>query len=445
MRINRIQDQPIARTDWFTDARFGMFVHFGLYSIPAGVWRGQRMGRNKYAEWIQMQGDWPHGIPLNEYRLLAKQFNPTRFDAEAMVREAKLAGMKYLVLTTKHHDGFALWPSAVSDYNVVAAASPFGRDIVGEVAAACRHQGLVFCCYYSHWLDWEHPFGGRPHESEFFSEPRWPQPSDDQFEIYWQEKCLPQVRELMDRYQPSLFWFDTWAANSSAQINARRIEQLIALVRGKDDRCLINSRIGTWGHPRGKQLVDVISMMDNKFPKTGMHRPWETSGTMNDSWGFHQLDFNFRSTRSLLGNLIGNVSRGGNYQLNIGPRGDGSLPPASIRRLREIGAWMAVHAEAIHATDACCFDEQTWGHMTLRRNGPTSARLYLHLDGERSESVLRFQLPDGLNPGEAAMLETQQPLISRRADRSIEIKLPDPLAAGDWIPVIAIDCQLTDD
>jgi alpha-L-fucosidase len=166
-----------------------MFIHFGLYSLPAGVWNGVPMGRNRYAEWIQMQGNWPHGIPADEYRALAARFDPVRFDADAWINELVLAGMRYLVITSKHHDGFALWPSRVSAYNVVDA-TPFGRDILGELKAACDKRGVRFGLYYSHWLDWDHPHGGRPHKEEFHSEPVWEQPTDPDFEIYWQEKCL---------------------------------------------------------------------------------------------------------------------------------------------------------------------------------------------------------------------------------------------------------------
>jgi alpha-L-fucosidase len=425
-----------ADTAWFSEARFGMFIHWGLYSIPAGVWKGVRSGRNWYAEWIQMQGNWPHGIPAEDYRALLPLFNPARFDADAWISEAANAGMRYLVFTTKHHDGFALWPSRVSDFNVVAA-TPFKRDVVGELAAACRRRGLRVGFYYSHWQDWEHPGGARPKE-ENPAEPTLlrRQPSQDAFERYWTEKCLPQVAELIEGYRPDLFWFDNWRA--AEHLTPERIERLIALVRARAPDCLINSRIGTtWNHPRGDEMVDYLSMNDNHFPEETIARPWETSGTTNRSWGCHQLDFAWKPTGQLLRHLVDNASRGGNFQLNIGPLGDGSFPPPAVRRLREIGAWLAVNGEAVQGTQPGLLPTPDWGRITRRTLSDGTARFYLHVYDWRGGQDLPA-LPRTGRGAVCRVLETQQDVATRRTADGIVVTLPEE-RADDRVTVLMLD------
>lgn len=363
------------KVQWFIDARFGMFIHFGLYSIPAGVWEGEISGRNMYAEWIQKQGNWPYGLKDEEYQALASEFNPVNFNAEEWVLEAKNAGMKYMLITAKHHDGFALWPSKVSDFNVVEA-TPFKRDILQELADACRKHGLKLGFYYSHWQDWEHPGGAKPPDDEFKSIPPPEQVSQQKFEEYWQEKCLPQVQELMENYQPAFMWFDTWGKPN--HITDKRLDELIAHVRKLDPNCLINSRI-LMDHPGIARKVDFLSMNDNEFPTENIEQPWETSGTMNHSWGYHRLDYHWEPTEGLLKKLVGNVSRNGNFQLNIGPTADGSFPIASIRRLREIGAWLFVNGEAIYASNPNPFINVDWGYITWKDLGNGRRNVYLHV------------------------------------------------------------------
>jgi alpha-L-fucosidase len=389
---------------WFTDARFGMFIHFGLYSIPAGIWEGKISGRNMYAEWIQKQGNWPYGIKDEDYQALAKQFNPIDFNAEKWVIEAKNAGMKYMVITAKHHDGFALWPTKVSEFNVINA-TPFKRDILKELSDACNKHGLKLGFYYSHWQDWHHPGGARPPLGEFKSVPPPVQVSDRQFEIYWKEKCLPQVRELIVDYKPALMWFDTWGKPDI--ITDKRLNELIALVKKLDPNCLINSRV-LMKHPDIAQKVDFLSMGDNSFPKETIIKPWETSGTMNHSWGHHQLDYHWKSAPFLLDKLVGNVSRNGNFQLNIGPMANGAFPNPSIRRLREIGAWMYVNGEAVYSTMPNPFDNVDWGYITWKKNG-NSARIYLHISKWPTSGEILVKGVQNL-PTKVYMLETGQSL-----------------------------------
>lgn len=358
--------------DWFRDAKFGLFIHFGLPSIPAGLWNGKVMGRNGYAEWIRLQHNWPApgGIPREEYDTLLPQFTIEKFDAELIIHEAARAGMKYLVVTTKHHDGFAMWNTRiVPEYSI--AATPSGRDVIAELTAACRRHGMKVGFYYSHWLDWQHPGGGMPPWPEKPQDPPMQQPSDAMFERYWVEKCMPQVSELVSMFDPDLFWFDSWESKTRTldhQLTADRLSRLIAMIRGQSPRVLINSRIGT------ETGVDFLSMDDNHFPDKLIGRPWETSGTMNKSWGYHRLDFEWKSTKTFLQNLVNNVSRNGNYQLNIGPKGDGSLQPAALRRLRELAAWTGVNADAIYGTRPVDAPEPAWGRLTGR-----AGKIYAHI------------------------------------------------------------------
>lgn len=423
------------RLNWFTDARFGMFIHFGLYSIPAGVWEGEISGRNMYAEWIQKQGNWPHGIEDEKYQALAKQFNPIKFNADEWVLEAKNAGMKYMVITSKHHDGFALWPSEVSEFDVMDA-TPFQRDILGELAEACEKHGLKLGFYYSHWQDWKHPGGAKPPLGEFKSIPPPAQVSEEEFDKYWNEKCLPQVRELMVRYKPAIMWFDTWG--DPPIITNDKVDELIALVRELDPNCLINSRI-LMKRPGIEEKVDFISMGDNSFPTETIQQPWETSGTMNHSWGHHLLDFYWKPTGVLLESLVGNVSRNGNFQLNIGPKVDGTFPKASIRRLREMGAWLFVNGEAVYATKPNPFTNRNWGYITWKEGPDNKAIIYLHVT--RWPENHEITIP-GFNhlPQKAYVLESREP-VDFFPHHALHVKLP-PLPVDKRITVIKMEMNL---
>ncbi len=415
--------------DWFRDAKFGLFMHFGLPSNPAGVWDGKVMGRNWYAEWIRYQHNWPApgGISRADYDTLIPQLTIEKFDADFIIHEAARAGMKYLVVTTKHHDGFALWKTKiVPEYSI--AVSPCRRDMIAELTAACRKYGLKVGFYYSHWLDWEHPGGGVPPWPERPNDPPLEQPSDAMYERYWSEKCLPQVGELISMFDPDLFWFDSWGSKTDTrktQLTPDRLGRLIGLIRQRSPRVLINSRIGT------EEGVDFLSMDDNHFPDKLIGRPWETSGTMNRSWGYHKLDFAWKSTETFLKNLINNVSRNGNYQLNIGPMGDGSLSAATIKRLRELGAWMDVNGMAIYGTRPVDAAEPTWGRLTQK-----GATIYAHVFDWPTDGKLELpKLPMSITS--ATVLETGEPLtVLGSVDGAIVNVPPHPI--DDRVTVIEL-------
>jgi alpha-L-fucosidase len=418
------------RAAWFPDARFGMFIHWGLYSNPAGVWKGKK-NKHPYGEWLQAS----EHVPRPEYRRLAASFNPTAFDAGSWIAEAKRAGMRYFVITAKHHDGFALWPTKASTYNVMDE-TPFKRDILGELAEACRDQGVKLGFYYSHWQDWEGT-GGDVCETHMVNE-EYVHPTSEAFAHYWKTKCLVQVRELLDRYDPWLMWFDSWDKTSLAYVTPERQEELIGLIRSRSAKCLVNSRIQFLAP---SENVDFISMMDNDFPEKGVAKPWETSGTLNHSWAYHSLDFAWKSTESLLKNLVSNAAIGGNYQLNVGPMGDGRFQPAAIKRLREIGDWLTVNGESVYGAGQAGLGKPSWGRFTARNLPEGRRRLYLHLWEVTPGTALRVEVP-GLVPASAKVLETGQPVRLAADDAGFWIELPAELR-GLQLPVLAVEGKTT--
>lgn len=312
-----------ASKKWFKEAQFGMMAHWGLYSLLGGEWKG-RPGDHPYGEWI-MQGN---KIPLKEYSALAKAFNPILFDAKDWMKRARDAGMKYFVITSKHHDGFALYHSRVSTYNVVDA-TPFRRDVVGELAEACREAGLRFGLYYSQDLDWsERNGGGEKHEygkaswGEESWRNNWDWPSLDGYDYsqYFEAKCKPQVEEILTQYGDlCVIWFDV-----PCTITKEQSAELKEMVRRHQPGCLINGRIG-YG------LCDYETPGDNVVAdKTDAGKLYETVGTMNDSWGYRPTDINYKSVKEILDIKAKCASIGSNYMLNIGPDPLGRIPVAGL-------------------------------------------------------------------------------------------------------------------
>lgn len=427
--------QPVTTVDraaWFIEAKFGMFIHWGLYSILGGSYNGHTLpdasfaqGKSWYAEWIKPRLE----VPDDVYRALVKQFNPVNFNADSWVKEAKDAGMKYFVITSKHHDGFALWDSKVSTYDI--ASTPFKRDVLGELANACKKYGLKYGFYYSHCQDWDHPGGATP---------AWtPRKTDAQFQQYWDQKCLPQVKELIERYQPDLFWFDTWGDEQEKTfISDKRRDQLIALIRKMSPKTLINGRI-SWSNP-GKD-IDFLEMMDNEYPAELQQRPWQTPATMVHSWGWHAKDYNWKPAKEMIGYLVGNTSKGGNYLLNIGPKPDGSFPTMAVRRLREIGGWMAANGEAVYG--AWPVVEKTGSGVMLTTktiNGKT--KIYAMIT--KPLAAANLLLPFGYATiSSCKMLDSGLPLsFNEGGAKSIVVTLPQKIAAiEDGVQVVELEIK----
>lgn len=362
------QKQVNDRALWFTEARFGMFIHWGVYSGAGGIWKGEKLRNdNDYAEWIMYR----NLIDRDEYLTLIKRFDWNSIDPEEWVILAKKAGMKYLTFTAKHHDGFALWKSDASDYNVWRYSQP-QRDILKELAEACKKNGIKLGLYYSHWIDWEHEYGWK-HSMELTGIT----PAD--YDIYWQEKVIPQVRELLTQYgEISIFWFDMWINHSETVVTREQLLQLKGLIRELQPQCIINSRLGL--SIEEDPDVDFKTLGDNRLGNKKEDFPWQSPVTVAHSWGFHSLDTEWKSTTTLLKSLINNVSLNGNLMLNIGPGADGEVPPEITRRLLDIGEWLRTNGEAIYGAGAAdpYIDVHDWGRITAKsRNGKTI--LYLHV------------------------------------------------------------------
>ncbi len=345
-------EQHDARMKWWREARFGMFIHWGLYSVPAGTWKDRQVPG--IGEWIMNRAK----VPVDEYAALAKQFNPVKFNADEWVRIAKDAGMKYIVITAKHHDGFAMFRSRTSPYNIYDA-TPFKRDPIAELKAACVRQGIRLGLYYSQAQDWHHPGGAA-------AGGHWDPKQDGDMDEYIRTFAAPQVREILTRYQPDIIWWDT-----AVNMTRERADMLLPLVRLRPG-IIMNNRLG--GGYRGD-----YSTPEQHIPPTGLNYDWETCMTMNGTWGYKSYDHNWKSTEKLIRNLVDIASKGGNYLLNVGPTSEGLIPQPSVKRLAEIGRWMRVNGESIYGTRASVFTRPfTWGRVTTRR-GAKDAVLYLHV------------------------------------------------------------------
>ncbi len=321
-----------ARLKWFREAKYGLFIHWGLYAIPAGEWKGRTIPG--IGEWIMNRAQ----IPVTEYSRLAKQFNPVKFDADAWVKLAKDAGMKYIVITSKHHDGFALFKSNASPFNVVDA-TPFKRDVLKELAAACAKQGMRLGFYYSQSQDWHEP-NGAGNTWDFGAD------SLKNYDAYLRGKAEPQVRELLTNYGPvALIWFDT-----PRMMVGDRASRFTQIVRTVQPNTLIDGRLGENG--------DYVSTGDNVIPGTANAQAWEVPATLNHTWGYRKDDHDWKSPGDVIFKLVDVASKGGNYLLNVGPMANGEMPKAAQDVLRAAGAWLKVNGDAVYGTWATPFGEE---------------------------------------------------------------------------------------
>ena len=347
------------------NATFGMFIHWGAYSLLGGVWKGQAVPG--YAEHIFRS----RRIPLEEYKEeVIRKFNPTEFDAEEWVRIAKEAGMKYMVITAKHHDGFAMWPSKVTDYNI-HDMTPFKRDPMRELRDACRRNGLLFGFYYSHAQDWSHPWGQRnqwdfghpqPNKRQWWKDPEWAY-YIEKSKIYVREKSIPQLEELITNYDPDILWFDThnWLPPELTRPIVERAREL-------KPELIINSR-GTPG------IYDYKSTNDRPldFPPVA-EKYWEGIPTTNESYGYNANDRSHKPPAFFIRLLAKAASKGGNLLMNIGPMGNGKIDPVDVEILQQIGRWLKPNGEAIYGVERTPLPVPGWGVTTKKRN-----KIYLHV------------------------------------------------------------------
>ena len=396
------------RGAWFKEARFAMFIHWGLYSQLAGVWKNKP--RHIIGEWIQHHAR----IPAKEYAKTAKVFNPVHFDPRQIVQLAKDAGMRYIVITAKHHDGFAMYKSATSPFNIVDA-TPYGRDAIAALAAACREANMPLGFYYSQTQDWHEPdavgnswdtFGG--HKKDFFR--------------YLAAKAIPQIEELLTNYGPvALIWFDT-----PGPIQLEHSGKLMDRIRQLQPACLINSRIGNG-------LGDYETLGDQEFPRLTRDGLWETIDTHNDTWGFVGHDLNWKGPRELVQRLVRIVSRGGNYMLNIGPDSLGRVPRTSARILRQVGQWLKVHGESIYGAEPSPLGPLPWGECTAKGN-----KCYLHVF--QWPAAGKLIVPRIGKSVRSARIMGGRKLKTRRAGEHLEIVV-GPRGPRAVVPVVELDLR----
>ncbi len=393
--------------EWWREARFGLFLHWGLYAIPGGEWKDA----TGHGEWIRDTAR----IPLDVYERLLPMFDPTGFDADAWARAARAAGMRYVVITSKHHDGFCLFDSGETEWDV--ASTPFGRDILQELSEACRRHGLRFGTYHS-IMDWHHP--------DYLPRRSWEERSADGADFDRFERYLhAQVREIVRRYRPSVMWFDgEWEPTWTHERGLR----LFRLCRSLDPSMIVNNRVdvhrgGMAGFSGSPDAVGDFATPEQEIPPTGLPGvDWETCMTMNDHWGWNSRDSNWKPAAELIRNLVDVASKGGNFLLNVGPKADGTFPEPCLERLAAIGSWMATNGESIHGTQASPFDALPWGRSTMKPGEETS-RLYLHVFDWPGTSLL---VPGvGSEPRRAFLLaEPDKPLALERRGSDLRIALP---------------------
>ena len=397
------------RGTWWREAKFGMFIHWGLYALLAGSYKGRKSGGN--AEWIMHDLH----IPPEEYRTLAGRFDPVDFDADALVRLCREAGMRYIVFTAKHHDGFAMYHSRASRYNIVDA-TPFGRDVDMELKQACDRHGVRLCFYYSQAQDWDHPGGLEEGKTA----------SPQAFQGYLEKKCLPQVRELLEGYGPlGLVWYDTPMDMPRADCLRMR-----DLVRTLQPECLVSGRVG-------HELGDYMTTGDDFIPLLAYDGPFEVPATMNGTWGYAAGRRRWKRPEAMVRDLVRIVSRGGNYLLNVGPDARGNLPPQSVEALRAIGRFMRLNGESIYAT--CPVPTYPyhieWGYFTAK-----PGKLYIHVFEDMPEIYL---INMGNTPLRAYLLADGTPLtvVERETCEHVHswrIALPER-RAGEIDTVICVE------
>jgi alpha-L-fucosidase len=360
------------RMEWWREARFGMFIHWGVYALPAGTWDSRQIGG--IGEWIMNRAK----IPVADYQRMAKDFNPVKYDPDAWVKMAKDAGMKYIVITSKHHDGFALFDSKASKWDVVDA-TVYGKDLLKPLAEACKKYGIKLGFYYSQAQDWNNPGGSaaRRPMKEGWANPdsviidaytkehkgHWdPAQEKRTFDQYIDDVAVPQVKELLTNYgELAVLWWDT--PTNMTDEAAVKLQSLLSL----QPQIITNDRLKRpnfpGDHKTPEQRIPNLADLDGT--------DWETCMTMNGTWGYKSYDHNYKSPQKLIQNLLDIASKGGNFLLNVGPTADGEFPPESVDILAKMGEWMKINGEAVYGTKASPWGLFPWGRCTKKetKNG----------------------------------------------------------------------------
>jgi len=363
---NETRAEFLKRTKWWRDAKFGMFIHWGVYAVPADATNLE--GKHSIAEWYFSNKQ----LQMKDYEKFAYQFNPVQFDARRWVHTAKDAGMKYIVITSKHHDGFCLWDTQLTGWNIVDM-SPFKRDPIRELAEECRRQGIRLCFYHS-IMDWHHP--------DYLPRRPWEKPASPLIGASFEEYVRymkGQLRELIQNYDPAVLWFDgEWESTWTHEHG----KDLYRYVRSLKPDILINNRVdkgrqGMQGMTASREFMGDFGTPEQEIPPTGFPdgRLWESCMTLNDTWGYARNDHNWKSAETLIRNLCDIAHKGGNFLLNVGPTDTGEFTPETYDRLAKMGAWLRVNGAAIYATEPSPFPRLAFDGRCTRKG----STLYLHV------------------------------------------------------------------
>ena len=411
------------RMEWWRDARFGMFIHWGLYSVPAGEW----FGKTGYGEWIRTSAQ----IPLDTYDRFRTQFNPVQFDADAWVRTARDAGMKYIVITSKHHDGFCMFDTKQTDFNIMN--TPFHRDPMKELSEACKKYGLKFCFYYS-IMDWHHP--------DYLPRRDWETTRSSKGADFrrYVDYMKAQLKELLTNYgEIGVLWFDgEWESTWNQDFG----KEIYAYCRSLQPSIIINNRVGAGrldmeGLTKEGALGGDFGTPEQQIPATGLPGvDWETCMTMNDHWGYNSHDKNFKSSKELIRMLADIASKGGNYLLNVGPTAHGVIPLESVDRLKQIGRWMKTNGESIWGTQSSPAVSAGWGITSAKEGWGRCTRkehsdgtiLFLHVFNRPADG--KIEISGCLNIPERAYALSdpdRKELKIKREDDALVITLPETL------------------
>ncbi|MBS3771878.1 MAG: alpha-L-fucosidase [Bacteroidales bacterium] len=411
------------RLEWFKEAKFGMFIHWGVYSKLAGEWKDQQVPVGENAEWIMHHFQ----IPVEKYRDVAATFNPTKFNAEEWVDLAKNTGMKYMVITSKHHDGFAMYPSEVSNYNILDY-TPYDKDPMEALSKACREEGIRFGFYYSHREDWNHPYAyGNTWDFDSSQTNLDSMDYPGLFREYLEEKSKPQVKELLTNYNPRVMWFDR------GMYTQEQGKEFVNLAHDIRPECLVNGRVG---HYHKELLGDYQELGDREIADWGIGEYFETPMTLNQTWGYSKFDTTWKEPKRIIRQLVTTVSNGGNYLLNVGPTGKGEIPEASVRILKKVGQWMQKNSESIYGTTASPFaDNRPWGRITRK-----GEKLYLHIFQWPEDQKLEIEGLNNVIRKAYMLVDKEKKLDVKRNDDQIRISLPsDPADEINSVAVLEIE------
>ena len=411
-KVESTEQDRDARLKWWREGKFGMFVHWGVYSTTGGLYNGKKLPSS--AEWMMCRGK----IPIAEYEKYAEQFNPVKFNAEEFVGQAKRTGMKYIVITAKHHDGFAMFGSTSNSFNVVDK-TPFGRDIMKELADECQKQDIKFGFYYSQAQDWHHPGGFGNNWDKTIKRVS--------SEEYVMQKAVPEVTQLLTDYGPiGIFWWDT-----PRKMTKESFDALHSLTKLQPN-VITNDRLG-------ENYPGDYKTFERHIPDRGpVGKEWEVCQPISGSWGYKIGDEKWKSSKTLIRNLIDISDKGGNYLLNVSPTGEGTLLPQAYERLDAIGKWMDVNSESIYGTTGSPLGSLEWGRCTKKISGDQTT-LYLHVFDWPSNGKL--WVPGLKNKiQQAKLLDGGAPLSTKSGEDGIEISLPEK-PSNEYASVVVLDVE----